>query len=139
MASHAVLMAIGLVLLELLWRHDLLEISLVVLSHVSVLLIEVEQLGSLLLVEIVALHRHLFSQHLHCSHFFSQHLPCSLLSCANAAELIKRAVIIVIKTFFIVLLLFYLLNFCYFVSVATAPLTSRKKDGLIPFRKNHIS
>ena len=59
MASHAVLLAIGLVLLELLWRHDLLEIRLVVLSHVSVLLIEVEQLGSLLLVEIIALYRHL--------------------------------------------------------------------------------
>ena len=64
MASHAVLLSVGLVLLELLWRHDLLEIRLVVLSHVSVLLIEVEQLGSLLLVEIVALHRHL-SLHLH--------------------------------------------------------------------------
>ena len=64
MTSHAVLLAIGLVLLELLWRHDLLEIRLVVLSHVSVLLIEVEQLGSLLLVEIIALHRHL-GLHLH--------------------------------------------------------------------------
>ena len=64
MTSHAVLLAIGLVLLELLRRHDLLEIRLVILSHVSVLLIEVEQLGSLLLVEIIALYRHL-GLHLH--------------------------------------------------------------------------
>ena len=64
MASHAVLMAIGLVLLKLLWRHDLLEIRLVVVSQVSILLVELKQLGSLLLVEVVALHRHL-SLHLH--------------------------------------------------------------------------
>jgi len=64
MTSHAVLLAIGLVLFELLRCHDLLEIRLVVLSHVGVLLIEVEQLSSLLLVEIVALHRPL-GLHLH--------------------------------------------------------------------------
>ena len=64
MASHAVLLPITLVLLELLRRHDLLEIRLVVLSHVSVLLIKVEQLSCLLLVEIVALHRP-FGLHLH--------------------------------------------------------------------------
>ena len=40
MASPAVLLAVILVLLELLWRHYLLEIRLVVLSHVSLLLIE---------------------------------------------------------------------------------------------------
>ena len=64
MASHAVLLSVGLVLLELLWRHDLLEIRLIVFSHVGVLLIEVEQLSSLFLVEIIALHRHL-GLHLH--------------------------------------------------------------------------
>ena len=64
MASPAVLLAVILVLLELLWRHDLLEISLVVLSHVSKLLIELKQFGCLLLIEIVALHRPL-GLHLH--------------------------------------------------------------------------
>jgi len=64
MASPAVLLAVILVLLELLWRHDLLEISLVVLSHVSILLIELKQFGCLLLIEIVALHRPL-GLHLH--------------------------------------------------------------------------
>ena len=79
MASHAVtvLVTIGLVLLELLWRHDFLEIRLVVLSHVSVLLIEVEQLGSLLLVEIVALHLHL-GLHLH-EILLVEHLVAALL------------------------------------------------------------
>ena len=64
MASHAVLMAIGLVLLKLLWRHDLLEIRLVVVSQVSILLVELKQLGSLLLVEVVALGSP-FGLHLH--------------------------------------------------------------------------
>ena len=53
--SHDVPLAIILVLLVLLWRHDLLQIRLVVFSYVSVLLIELEQLDSLLLIEVITL------------------------------------------------------------------------------------
>jgi len=62
--SHDLPLAIILVLLVLLWRHDLLQIRLIVLSYVSVLLIELEQLGSLLLIEVITL-RCQFGLHFH--------------------------------------------------------------------------
>ena len=62
--SHDVPLAIILVLLVLHWRHDLLQIRFVVLSYVSVFLIEFEQFGSLLLIEVITL-RCQFGLHFH--------------------------------------------------------------------------
>ena len=62
--SHDLPLAIILVLLVLHWRHDLLQIRFVVLSYVSVFLIELEQLGSLLLIEVITL-RCQFGLHFH--------------------------------------------------------------------------